>query len=62
MRAAESMGLRTWLSEQVLLTHHPAIAQAMRAAGFTRIELHAPGVEACIARMRALESGQLSSS
>jgi uroporphyrinogen-III synthase len=62
MQAAESMGLRTWLSGQILLTHHPAIAQAMRATGFRRIELHAPGVEACIERMRTLESGQLSSS
>lgn len=62
MQAAESMGLRSWLSRQILLTHHPAIAQAMRATGFRRIELHAPGVEACIERMRTLESGQLSSS
>lgn len=58
LRAAQSLGLQAWMTDQDLLTHHPAIAQAMHEAGFRRVHLHDPGVDAFIAKVRALESRQ----
>jgi len=47
-----------WLADQVVFTHHPAIANELQMLGFSRVRQHAPGVQALVDALRALESGQ----
>jgi uroporphyrinogen-III synthase len=49
-------GLFDWVCGQPVLTHHPAIAGDLRALGFGRVLIHAPGVRPLADTLRALES------
>lgn len=61
-QAAIDAGLFDWFCSQPTLTHHPAIASALRAMGFARVLMHAPGVQAVADTLRALESAEPSRS